>query len=473
MDLTRNTIPETVRSVHLIAICGTAMGALACMLKNAGYHVTGSDHKVYPPMSDFLKNQGIVIMEGFDPRNLDHHPDLVVVGNAIRKDNPEVEAMVEAGYYFCSMPQAVNHFFAQGKKTVVVAGTHGKTTTSSLMAWVLFHAGLDPSYMIGGIVNNFKSNFRIGLGPFMVLEGDEYDTAFFDKGAKFLHYVPDYSVLTSVEFDHADIFRDLDHVKQVFGQFVNLHRKTSVLMAWDSDSNLDELLASSPGQVERYGTRDDSCWKLGEVTIQSPWMIFEVYKKGELFWTFKSPMPGMHNLLNSLSVIGVADHLGIPAETVGRAIESFKGVKRRQEIRGVKRGVTVMDDFAHHPTAVRETIRAVKPFYPEGRVIAVFEPRTNSSMRDVFQNHYPNSFDGADLVCIRKPPLLSKIPENHRFSSEKLVDDLRQKGMDAFYFEETEGIISFVADRAKAGDLVLIMSNGGFDSIHERILAAL
>ncbi|MBU1171076.1 MAG: UDP-N-acetylmuramate:L-alanyl-gamma-D-glutamyl-meso-diaminopimelate ligase [Proteobacteria bacterium] len=473
MDMTKNRFPDQVRHIHLIAICGTAMGALACMLKEKGYHVTGSDHKVYPPMSDFLKNQGIEIREGFDPLNLDHSPDLVVVGNAVSCDNPEVEAMLKAGYFFCSMPQAVNHFFAQGKKTVVVAGTHGKTTTSSLMAWVLFCAGLDPSYLIGGIVNNFKSNFRIGTGPFMVLEGDEYDTAFFDKGAKFMHYVPDYSVLTSVEFDHADIFRDLDHVKTVFGHYVGLHRNTSVLMAWDSDANIDELIVKTSARVERYGTRAESDWKMENVMITPPWMSFDVYKQGQRFGTFKSPMPGMHNLLNSLSVIAVADHLDIPVHTLQDALMSFKGVKRRQEVRGEKRGVTVMDDFAHHPTAVRETIRALKPFYPDGRLIAVFEPRTNSSMRDVFQKKYPESFDGADMVCIRKPPLLSKIPENHRFSSEKLVADLKAKKIDAHYFDETEGIISFVADRAKSGDLVLIMSNGGFDNIHDRLLKAL
>lgn len=473
MDLTKNNIPENVGSVHLIAICGTAMGALACMLKEKGYRVTGSDHKMYPPMSDFLKEKGVGIMEGFDPKNLDGRPDLVVVGNAVSKDNPEVVGMFERVLHFCSMPQAVNHFLAKGKKTVVVAGTHGKTTTSSLMSWVLDIAGLSPSFLIGGILKNYASNFKIGSGPHLVLEGDEYDTAFFDKGAKFLHYMPDYSIVTSVEFDHADIFRDLDHVKVVFGKFVDLHKHESVMLAWDSDKNLDELTAKSPATVERYGTGEGSAWTLGNVVVAPPWMTFDAYKHHELFGRFRSPLPGMHNLLNALAVIAVADHIGVPSKTINKALESFQGIKRRQDIRGVERGVTVMDDFAHHPTAVKETIRAVKPFYKEGRLIAVFEPRTNSSMRDVFQEIYPLCFDGADLVCIRKPPLLSKIPENQRFSSEKLVTDLNQRGIKAFFFEDTGGIITFVVGEAGPGDLVLVMSNGGFDNIHERLLQAL
>jgi UDP-N-acetylmuramate: L-alanyl-gamma-D-glutamyl-meso-diaminopimelate ligase len=473
MDMTYNTIPKTVRHIHLIAVCGTAMGALASMLKEQGYQVTGSDHKVYPPMSDFLRQKGITILEGFSADNLNDPPDLVVVGNAVSRNNPEVQAMIDAGLHFCSMPQAVNHFFAKGKKTVVIAGTHGKTTTSPLMAWMLYTAGMEPTYMIGGILNNFNSNFRIGTGDCIVLEGDEYDTAFFDKGAKFLHYVPDYSVLTSVEFDHADIFRDLDHIKEVFGLFIRSHRTSSVQMAWDSDANLAELVQQSPARVERYGFQDGSDWSLSEVRVTPPFVTFTVHKGNERFGAFRSPLPGRHNLLNTLSVIAVCDHLGIHVDTMKEALLSFKGIKRRQEVRGVRKGVTVMDDFAHHPTAVRETIAAVKPFYPKGRLIAVFEPRTNSSMRDVFQNVYPESFDGADLVCVRKPPLLEKIPEGHRFSSEQLVGDLKARGIDAHYFDDTAGIVTYVVEQAQPDDLVLVMSNGGFDNVHTRLLEAL
>ena len=470
MDLTNNTIPSNVKTVHLTAVCGTAMGAVASMLKEKGYTVTGSDQKVYPPMSDFLRNQGISIMEGFDGKNLDHEPDLVVVGNAVGKDNPEVVSMFERKLPFCSMPQAVNHFFGEGKKTIVVAGTHGKTTTSSLMAFVLHEAGLDPSFLIGGIVKNFNSNFRIGQGHYLVLEGDEYDTAFFDKGSKFHHYHPEITVLTSVEFDHADIFRDLDHVKSAFETFMAAHPEQSLVVAADGYPNIDDILKGKRVAVERYGTAASSDWRPDNVTIRPPFVTFDVLKNGKVHGSFKTRLPGIHNLYNSLSVIASAERLGIPVERVQQAMERFDGVKRRQEIRGVKRGVTVMDDFAHHPTAVKETIRAVKPFYPHGRLIAVFEPRTNSSMRDVFQDVYPQSFDDADMVLIRKPPLLEKIPSDHRFSSEKLVADLEKKGINAYFFENTEGIIDFVIRETKSGDLVLIMSNGGFDRIHERIL---
>lgn len=470
MDLSNNTIPSKIKTVHLTAVCGTAMGAVASMLKEQGYVVTGSDQKVYPPMSDFLRNKGIAIMEGFKPENLDHNPDLVVVGNAVSKDNPEVVAMFEKKLPFCSMPQAVNHFFAKGKKTLVVSGTHGKTTTSSLLAHVLYEAGLDPSYLIGGIVKNFNSNFRIGKGNYLVLEGDEYDTAFFDKGSKFLHYLPDITILTSVEFDHADIFRDLDHVKSAFESFISKHNSESLVVAADGYSNIDDIIKGKSVEVERYGVQDSSMWKLHNIRINPPYIVFDVLRSDRYFATFKTPMPGEHNLYNTLAVIASAYRLGIPMEKVCEALEKFQGVKRRQEIRGVKRGVTVMDDFAHHPTAVKETIKAVKPFYPDGKLIAVFEPRTNSSMRDVFQDIYPDSFDDADLVLIRKPPHLEKIPEDHRFSSEKLVSDLEKKGVKAYFFETTEGIIDFVIRESKSGDLVLIMSNGGFDQIHDRIL---
>jgi UDP-N-acetylmuramate: L-alanyl-gamma-D-glutamyl-meso-diaminopimelate ligase len=473
MDYSKNAMPENVKTVHLTAICGTAMGAVASMLKEKGFKVTGSDQKVYPPMSDFLRNQGIAIMEGFRPENLDHMPDLVIVGNAVSRDNPEVVSMFEKKLPFCSMPQAVNHFFAKGKKTLVVCGTHGKTTTSSLLAYVLYTAGLDPSYLIGGIVKNFNSNFRIGKGEHIVLEGDEYDTAFFDKGSKFLHYVPDVTILTSVEFDHADIFRDLDHVKSAFDAFMSKHPESSLVVAADDYSNIDDVLMGKNAEVERYGMNGTSTWKIGRIEIVPPFTSFDVFHEGLYFRTFRTRLPGEHNLFNTLAVIAASRRLGIPMEAVAEALDSFEGVKRRQEIRGVKRGITVMDDFAHHPTAVKETIKAVKPFYPGGRVIAVFEPRTNSSMRDVFQEVYPDSFGDADLVLIRKPPHLEKIPEGRRFSSEKLVSDLEKKGVKAYFFQNTDEIIDFVISESKPGDLVLIMSNGGFDRIHDRILESL
>jgi len=473
MNLVKNIIPNYVKKIHLIAICGTGMGALACMLKDLGFEVTGSDQKIYPPMSDFLSRKRIKLIEGFNEDNISYSPDLVVVGNAVTKQNPEVLKMQNMGLNFCSMPQAVNRFIADNKKRIVVAGTHGKTTTSSIISWILYKAGFDPFFIIGGILKNFDSNYRLGNGEFVVIEGDEYDTAFFDKGPKFLHYNPFMAVLTSIEFDHADIFKDINHVRSAFDSFMSNISNKGTLYVFDQDNNISDLIKGKKCIVEKYGKDSGSCWRLGSVSIEPPLTVFEVLKQGITFGIFKSRLMGEHNLLNTLSAIAIADSLNIPAGIISKALETFEGIKRRQEVRGQKRNITIIDDFAHHPTAVRETIKAVKPFYPDGRLIAVFEPRTNSSMRKVFQNIYPLSFNEADLICIRKPPLLEKIPVDERFSSEKLVDDLNNRGKNAHYFPDTESIIDFLIQETRPGDVILIMSNGGFDNIHDRLLKAL
>jgi len=395
------------------------MGALACMLAEKGYAVTGSDQGIYPPMSTFLARKGIDVTQGFRSENIPPDTDLVIIGNAVRRNNPEAVATRVGGYCYCSLPQALNHFAAKGKETLLFTGTHGKTTTSAMMAWILHYANLDPSFMIGGILKNFDANYRLGNGRHMVIEGDEYDTAFFDKGAKFLHFQPHLAVLTSVEFDHADIFR------------------------------------------------------LTDVSVNQSATNFQVLHNNQPHGRFTTRMLGEHNLLNALSVIAMAAHLNIPTDTVSEALLSFKGIKRRQEKRGIVRGITVMDDFAHHPTAVRETIRAVKPICTDGRLIAVFEPRTNTSMRDVFQTVYPGAFDDADLICIRKPPLLEKVPKGQRFSSEQLVEDLNQRGKTAHFFPDTDTLLDFLTAEAVSGDVVLIMSNGEFDNIHDRLLKRL
>ena len=470
--LERNRIPEVVFRIHLIAVCGTAMGALAAMLQELGYQVTGSDENVYPPMSTFLAKRQIPVRAGFSEENLSDPPDLVVVGNTVSKGNPEVEAVHRRKLPFCSMPQAINHFVAAGKQRIVVTGTHGKTTTSALIAWILEAAGQAPSFVIGGILENFAGNYQLGKGPHIVLEGDEYDTAYFDKGPKFLHYSPRAAVLTGVEFDHADIYRDLSHVKAAFARFVSdIPADARLLAAADSDT-VSAVLAGARCRIHRYGIGAGD-WAIGKVTVAPPWTEFEIRQNGKHHGMFKTKLMGEHNLANILAAVGVAEGLGIPVGQVAPALETFAGIRRRQQIRGVASGVTVMDDFAHHPTAVRETIRAVRPFFPAGRLIAVFEPRTNSSMRRIFQAVYPAAFDGADLICIRKPPLLSKIPEGERFSSEQLVADLERRGKNARFFAETGPIVDFVAAEARKGDLVLVMSNGGFDNIHHRLLEAL
>lgn len=473
MDPSRNKAPSQVRTIHLSGVCGTGMGALAGMLKDSGYSVKGSDANVYPPMSVFLEKKGIPVAQGYSADNLAPAPDLVVIGNALSRDNPESVAVRENGLFYLSFPQALNELFASRKDSLLVTGTHGKTTTSALLAWVLFSAGLDPSFMVGGIATNFESNHRVGLGPQMVIEGDEYDSAFFDKRPKFLHYRPSHSILTSVEFDHADIYADLAAVVSAFGLFVEGLAPESLLVHHVPDENIAGILKRARCRTASYGTGSEAFWRCSDVSVSPPVIGFSVQKGGALFGRFETPLPGEHNLLNTLAVIAVADDLGLSADRIAEGISTFRGVYRRQQVRGVKNGITVMDDFAHHPTAVRETIRAVRPFYPGGRLVAVFEPRTNSSRRNVFQEVYPAAFDEADMVLIRKPPLLEKIPESERFSSEKLVEDINARGVAASFFDDTESIIGFLADSARPGDLILVMSNGGFDNIHSRLLEAL
>jgi UDP-N-acetylmuramate: L-alanyl-gamma-D-glutamyl-meso-diaminopimelate ligase len=388
----------------------------------------------------------------------------------VTRENPEVKQMMQMGIPYCSMPQALNRFFAEGKKGLLVAGTHGKTTTASLLAWMLYKGGMDPSYMIGGILQNFDSNYRLGNGDPIIIEGDEYDTAFFDKGPKLMHFHPAIAVLTSVEFDHADIFRDLEHVKAIFSRFLKQLEPSSLLLAFDADENIRRIISSANCRVEFYGSDENSKWRLGEIQIDAPWSGFEVLRSGQPYDHFKTRMVGRHNLNNALAVVAIADELGLSTTEIGVALETFEGVKRRQQIRGCKNQITVMDDFAHHPTAVRETVAAVKSFHAPRRLIAVFEPRTNSSMRDIFQDVYPLCFDPADLICIRQPPLLEKIPIAERFSSQKLVADLKQRGKDAHFFADTDAIVEFLGRHAVPGDLILVMSNGGFDNIHQKLL---
>ncbi len=468
-----NHIPDNVKKIHMIAACGTAMGALASMLMDMGYDVTGSDYNIYPPMSDFLMAKGIKLFKGFDKNNLHHNPDLVIVGNAVVKNNPEAIEMVKREIPFCSMPQAVNRFAAKGKEIILVTGTHGKTTTSSIIAHILHCAGLDPSFMIGGILKNFNSNYRIGKGDYIVIEGDEYDTAFFDKGPKFMHYDPFITIITGVEFDHADIFADLNHVKQIFQNFIKKLSKDSLAVVCGDDENLKELLDCKKCRMEKYGLAPANHWSFDNFKVESGKSFFKLKNPVGKRLEIVTSMMGRHNILNILAAAGAAEEIGISGECLVKAMSTFKGVKRRQEIRGVKNGITVMDDFAHHPTAVKETIAAVKPFFPDGRVIAVFEPRTNSSMRNVFQNIYPASFCEADMVCIREPSRIDKIDKKIRISPEKLAADIRAEGVDCFYFLDTDSIIEFLCKYAVTGDLLLIMSNGGFDNIHDRLLKRL
>lgn len=458
-----------IKKIHLIAACGTGMGTLACILKEMGYQVTGSDQNVYPPMSDFLAEKGIKLFSGFDPQNLAHGPDLVIIGNAVTRENLEAKAVLAQKIPYLSMPQAVNQFIAKGKKIILVTGTHGKTTTSSIMAHLLETAGLSPSFLVGGILRDFNSSFQIGSGDYMVIEGDEYDTAFFDKGPKFMHYDPHITIMTGVEFDHADIFRDIDHIKEIFSTFVQKIAPTSHIIACMEDENLNQILEGTT-KVETYGQGGD--WQFfdhsqrsgrTQARIQGPDRHFDI----------ETGLVGRHNLMNTLACVAVARKLGIRDTLVQKALATFSGVKRRQEIRGVKRGITVMDDFAHHPSAVRETLAAVKPFYKNGRVIAVFEPRTNTSMRRFFQATYPQAFMAADKTLICNPCVKKNIPKDQRFSPEQLVADINGMGGEAYHFETPDSVLDYLVPQLRKNDLVLIMSNGGFDNIHAKLLARL
>jgi UDP-N-acetylmuramate: L-alanyl-gamma-D-glutamyl-meso-diaminopimelate ligase len=473
LDPALNFVPDDPHRIHIMGVCGTGMAALAGMLKERGFMVAGSDQNVYPPMSDFLKAAGIEVREGYGPENLEPGPDLVIVGNVIRAVNPEAVRLGELRIPYVSMPQALGHFFLNDHVSLVVAGTHGKTTTSSLLASVLHAAGSSPGFMIGGIVEAFQRNYNLGQGRYFVVEGDEYDTAFFDKDSKFLHYQPDYAIVTSIEYDHADIFSDLQVIKNVFGRFVRLVPAKGAIFACQDDPVVRDVCREAACQVVGYGTGADCAWRVDNFSARGLTSIFDVYCRGSLFGRFHLPMPGMHNVLNATAVIALLDHLGFQPERIRDGLASFLGVKRRQQIRGEVNSITVVDDFAHHPTAVRETTAALKAAWPERRLIVVFEPRTNSSRRSVFQEEYAEAFRSGEIIVVRQHMPLDNIPFEQQFSSARLVQDLRARGKDAHYFAGTEEILDFLADHACPGDVIAILSNGGFDNIHARLLARL
>jgi len=469
LDPARNFFPEKIKHIHLMGICGTGVGALAGMLKSAGFMVSGSDQQVYPPMSDFLAGQGIAVQQGYRPENLAHRPDLVVVGNVIRRDNPEALALAGLGIPYASFPQALGHFFIRDLTSLVVAGTHGKTTTSSLLATMLHELGAEPSFMIGGIVQAFGRNFNIGAGPYFVAEGDEYDTAFFDKGPKFLHYRAKIAILTSIEFDHADIYSDLAAIRASFAKLMAAMPADGTIVACGDDPVVREVCAGAKCRVLFYGEGEGNAWRLAGLEVSPAGTVFTVHLDGRPWGEGKNVLPGRHNALNALAVLAVLDLLGFAPEATLPALSRFKGVRRRQEVRGVVGGITVIDDFAHHPTAVRETLGALAGAYAGQRLVAVFEPRTNSSRRKVFQEAYSKAFDAAAEVLIREPAPLD-IPEDERFSCRQLVGDLANRGRKARYFASTEELLAYLGQSLVPGDVVAIMSNGGFDNIHQRLL---
>ncbi|WP_457577458.1 UDP-N-acetylmuramate:L-alanyl-gamma-D-glutamyl-meso-diaminopimelate ligase [Desulfomarina sp.] len=470
LDPALNKCAPCARHIHIIGICGTGMAALAGMLQQKGFYITGSDSHVYPPMSDFLNSLNIRVMDGYHSDNLQPAPDLVIVGNVITADNPEACALGKTTIPYLSFPQALSHFFISDRTSLVVAGTHGKTTTCSLLASAMYSVGLDPTFMIGGIVREFNSNFRLGNGPCFIAEGDEYDTAFFDKESKFLHYRPRVAVITSIEFDHADIFKDLTAIKNTFLKFVRLIPEDGLLIANLDDPNVAEIAEGAHCKIEGYG-QGDHIWSLKNIRPDEGKTHFTVFHKGHPYGEMSVRLPGRHNCMNSLAVTAVMHHLGIETDRIHQGLSSFSGVKRRQEVRGIEKEITVIDDFAHHPTAVKETVRALKDAYDKQRLIIVFEPRTNSSRRAIFQKEYAASFDSADIVLVREPVPLKNVAHDQMFSSRKLAEDLRtMKGLDAEAFDDTDKIIKYLMKSILPGDVIAVLSNGGFDNIHDRLL---
>ena len=467
-------MPER-KTIHLIGVCGTAMATLAALLKSRGHAVRGSDQNVYPPMSDFLVAQGIPAASGYDAAHITPDLDLVVVGNAISRGNPELEAVLDRKVRYCSLPEAVRDHFLWGARSIVLAGTHGKTTTTSLTGWLLTHGGLDPTVLVGGIALNFGddgSSYRVGGGRDFVIEGDEYDSAFFDKTAKFLKYLPDIAVINNVEYDHADIYPDLDAVLLAFRRLVNLVPRSGLLLLGSDSPHAAALAGRAVSPVETFGFDESATWQARNMTHRDGRTHFEVYRAGDLFGRFASPLLGVHNVRNALAAIAVGSRAGIPAGTLAEGLQRFRGIKRRLETVGIAGGVTILDDFAHHPTAVHETLAALRTGYPERRIWAVFEPRSASSCRRVFQDDFARAFGGADEVIV-SAVFRSNLPDAERFSAEQLVSDLGTRGQQARYVPGIGGIVQTIVDEHREGDVVVLMSNGGFGGIHRKLLDAL
>ena len=455
-----------LKSVHFIGICGTAMASVAAAIKDRGVRVTGSDQNVYPPMSTFLSEQGIEVREGYREEHLADTPELVVIGNAISRGNPEAEAVLDRKLRYCSLPELMKETFIRGKRSLVVTGTHGKTTTASLLAWVFEHSGRNPSYFIGGIPENFSRGARFTDSEWIILEGDEYDTAFFDKRSKFVHYLPEVAVINNLEFDHADIFDDLDQIQLSFRRFINLIPRSGLLLANGDDANVASLLEFTHCPVNRFGL-NDGLLAMG-LQYSADGSRFAV---GDTEYAI--PMHGELNVRNALAVIGVARHCGLTAAEIQSGFSTFKGIKRRMEVRGEAKGVTVVDDFAHHPTAISETLKALRERFPGRRVWAIFEPRTNTTRRAVFQGELVSALVEADQVVVAQVAGLEQIPANERLDPERLMSELRATGTAAEYLPDVDAIVDYAAKEVNEGDVVCVLSNGGFGGIHEKLLDAI
>lgn len=459
--------------IHLMGICGTAMASLAGLLKDRGFHVSGSELNPYPPMSTQIEDLGIQIKKPYQAENLNPQPDFVIVGNVISANNPEAQELVRLKIPFASLPQSMGEFIIADKESIVIAGTHGKTTTTSLMSWVTTQQGFDPGFLIGGIAKNFSKSFQNAKGKYFVIEGDEYDTAYFDKVPKFIHYRPRHVVLTSVEFDHADIYKNLDEIKAAFSRLIHLIPNEGTFIYCAEDKNVVELATKSKVKNSfSYGLNQGD-FRAKILSTDESGTKFQASFKGQLLGDFHTQMSGEYNILNCLSVLAMAHILNWDQKKTEKAMQTFQGVKRRQEILGEPKGILVIEDFAHHPTAVKETIKGIKEKYKARKIFAIFEPRSATSRRKVFQKDYVQAFLAADEILLMKAFDQTKIQEDDRFSSEELVRDIMAQGKSAEVFDHVDQIINALITKAKKGDLILIMSNGGFDGIYTKLIKKL
>lgn len=463
---------DDLRSVYLIGICGTGMGSLAGLFSESGYDVTGSDASVYPPMSNRLVDRGIPVVEGFDPSHLTPAPDLVIVGNACTPTHVEAAEARNLGLAQASFPEALAKYFIASRHSVVVTGTHGKTTTTSMLAHVFACAGSDPGFLIGGIMNDGNRSFAIGSGKYFLVEGDEYDSAYFDKRPKFVHYKPKSAIVTSVEFDHADIYRDWDEYKEAFREFVSLIPDDGLLVLNADDPVVAALASASSSRIQLYGLEDASL-TARNIRSSAEGQEFDLYLDGHCLGTLRLSMSGRHNLLNALAVCAIALDEKLPFDAVKKALRSFSGIQRRQQIRGEANDITVIDDFAHHPTAVRATIQAISERFPDRRIVAIFEPRSNSSRRKVFEDGYKTALVHADAVFLSTPPFRHNDDVSNFMDIDAVLDHLRQSGLHAESGRNADELLDPLLAFLRPGDVALVMSNGAFGDIHDRLLTRL
>ena len=457
-----------IESVHFIGIGGTAMASVAAAMQEKGFQVTGSDQNIYPPMSNFLAERRIPVALGYAEQNLAGKPDLVVVGNAISRGNPEAEYVLDHRLRYCSLPELLKEYFIRGKRSLVVTGTHGKSTTTSLLAWVFDHNRLNPSFLIGGIPTNFGQGARFTNSEWFIIEGDEYDTAFFDKRSKFVHYLPEVAIVNNLEFDHADIFDNLAAIQLAFKRFINLIPRNGQLLANGDDPNLAPLLNVTHCPVKRFGLGEDNAVHAFNIKYGPSATEFEIPS-----FKFHLDLVGEFNVRNALGVIACAKHCGLKNHQIQSAFSSFKGLRRRMEVRGIAGGVTVVDDFGHHPTAIRETLRALRIRFAGQKIWVIFEPRTNTTRRNVFQTELVSAFTDADVVVVAQVARLEQVPVNERLDPERLMRELQRPGRTAVYLPDVESIVQHVVQNVEGGDVVCVFSNGGFGGIHGKLLERL